>query len=543
MTEAEPSKQPLELSDYFGVLRRRKLVVIGATVIVALGAAVLSMNRPNVYRASASVLISRQNLGDAFTNTTNPDLYVDSTRLLDTQAAIARAPEVTTLAIKRSGVSGITDGQLLADSSVTAKTNADVLGFSVDSRDPIIAAKLADAYASAFTVYRQQLDSLAITKALRQVNAKIASLQAQRGQRSDLYKSLLTSAQTLRTMQILQPHNVVVTTAKRGTKVSPTPRRDGIIGGLLGLVIGLGIAFAWEALDKRVRADDEIESRLGLPLLARLPAPPRQIRQRNELTMLREPDDVHAEAIRRLRVNLEFANLDHGAKTILITSAVQQEGKSTTIADLAVSFARAGKTVALVDLDLRRPAIGAFFGLGNPVGLTDVVLGHVQLWQAMVRVPTTAPSANGSSASVRGGPTGTLRVLPAGSAPPNPGEFVATDALARVIGQLRVEYDIVLIDAPPICMVGDAATLSARVDGIVAVARVGVVDRPTITDLARELDATPTSKLGFILTGIDRKDGYGYGGYSKYAPRPSQERAAPAALARPGSWRRPTETR
>src|ERR1700741_5455014 len=115
MPEAEPSKQPLALSDYFGILRRRKFVIFGATLIVAVSAAAFSTTRPNVYRADSSVLISRQNLGDAFTNTTNPDLYVDSTRLLDTQATIARAPEVLTLAVKSSGVRGMTSSELLAD--------------------------------------------------------------------------------------------------------------------------------------------------------------------------------------------------------------------------------------------------------------------------------------------------------------------------------------------------------------------------------------------------------------------------------------------
>ncbi len=537
MSDLIETTRALTLSDYLSILQRRLLVIIGAVVLAGGTAVFLSLSLPNKYRASASVYVSRQNLSYAIANITNADLYSDPNRVLQTQADIARSPQVAQLAVKQAGVRGVAAGTLLDNSSVSPSGNADILNFSATSSDPQQAVRLANAYARAFGQYRIELDTSAVSKQLASVNAQIAQLRRQGAEGSELYKSLLQNAQQLRTLEIVQPQYPVTKIATSASKVAPTPKRNGIIGGIFGLILGLGIAFLWEALDKRIRSDDEIQRRLGLPLLSRLPAPPRQLRHDNRLAMLHDPADVHAEAIRRLRVNLEFATIDTEARTIMITSAVQQEGKSTTIADLAIAFARAGRNVALVDLDLRRPALATFFGLNGRTGVTDVALGRVPVWQAMAPIKidlSVAGAINGNGPSATGGK---LSVLPAGSLPANPGEFVGTEALARVLDQLRLEYDVVLIDAPPICIVGDAMTISARVDGMFAVARIGTVDRQTLADLRRELDASPAPKLGFVLTGVDRKDGYGHAGYAYYA-RPPKE--APESTT---TWRRPTASR
>jgi succinoglycan biosynthesis transport protein ExoP len=539
MTDSSHTIRALTLTDYLAVLRRRLLVIVGAAVLAAGTATFLSLSLPDKYSASSEVYVSRQNLGLSITGTTNPDLYSDPIRVLQTQADIARSPQVTAVAARRAKVPGVNGGTLLASSGVSPKSNADLLRFSVTNGDPAAAARLANAYAQAFAAYRVQLDTSALTKALSQVGAQITQLRRRGDQESDLYKGLVSSAQQLRTIEILQPHYPVTRSATLGTQVAPTPKRNGIIGGMFGLILGFGIAFLWEALDKRIRSEDEIQERLGLPLLSRLPAPPRALRSDNRLTMLHDPGDIHAEAIRRLRVNLEFASLDRDVTTILITSAVQQEGKSTTIADLAVAQARAGRNVALVDLDLRRPAIATFFGLPGRVGVTDVALGRAAIWQAIKPVEidySVAAASNRNGANVSAASAGKLSVLPAGLLPPNPGEFVGTQALARVLEELRLKFDTVLIDAPPICIVGDALTISAHVDALFVVARVGSADRQMLGDLVRELDASPAPKLGFALTGVERKDGYGYASYAHYTQPVEPAASVP-------EQRRPTASR
>ena len=180
-----------------------------------------------------------------------------------------------------------------------------------------------------------------------------------------LYSSLVDRQQTLQSMQALQPSVASVLRQADGAVLTqPKTVRNGALGLVVGLVLGLGLAFLREALETRVRTTEEVSARLGgLPLLGRLPRPPKRLRRSGKLVMLEDPASAQAEAFRMLRANLDFMTLDRDARTIMITSALEQEGKSTTVANLAVAFARAGKRVALVDLDLRRPVLARFFDL------------------------------------------------------------------------------------------------------------------------------------------------------------------------------------
>ena len=233
--------------------------------------------------------------------------------------------------------------------------------------------------------------------------------------------------------------------------------------------------------------------------------------------MLEEPSGTQAEAFRVLRTNLEFVNLDRHAQAIMVTSALESAGKSTTASNLAVAMARAGKRVALVDLDLRRPSIARFFRLGGRPGLTQVALGHVDLEDALVPIPISAhrqrngagpeePAANG-----QGGPLGLLEVLPSGPIPPDAGEFVATHAVGVTLSQLRERSEVIIVDAPPLLGLGDAMALTSKVDGILLVTRLKTLRRHALNELRRVLDNAPASALGFVITNAETEKGYGYG--------------------------------
>ena len=533
MTPIEPTNRQLGLSDYLAILDRRKWIIIQSTVIVALVAFILSAQQEKVFAAGAEVLLTRQSVSTVVTGFTSPDVYVSPERFAETQAGLARGPAVAERAIEAAKIRDRTAGQLLASSSVTPAGNADLLRFRVEDRDPEMATRLTNAYAQAFTVYKANLDTAQLSSARADLEGRLDELRADGQAGTALYRDLLDSAQQLRTMELLQTPNLLVQPATGAGQIAPTPKRNAILGAFVGLLLGLAIAFLWETLDKRVRTEEEIERRLGLPLLSRLPEPPRGSEKEGRLAMLHDPHDAYAEAVRRLRTNLEFANVDRGAQVIMVTSAVEREGKSTTIANLAVALARSGRNVALVDLDLRQPVLAKYFDLQSHTGITDVILQRADLEATLapIRLPVPASASLGTNGSV--GAAGRMNVLPTGPLPANPGELVGTQALGRVLDELRAAHDYVLVDAAPLLSVGDSMTLSARVDAILVVTRLGVVNRPMLTDLSRELDGSPASKLGFVVTGVDVKAGYGYG----YGQMPVGDAPAKAQVSEPSSRR------
>ncbi len=487
-----------------------------AVVIVTAAGLVLSLRQERLYAASADVLINRDNLSAMAAGTqATQGYYVEPERLIDTQVRLARTRVVAGRALRVAHVNDRSPAGLLGSSSVEAAVTTDIISFRVIDPNPVLARRLATAYARAFTRYRHELDTQAIGAALRQVRERIAELGQPDDRNATIYANLTDKEQQLKTMEALQASNVfLVEPADPAGQTQPRPLRNGALAFFLGLTLGLGLALLREALDTRVRSASELVERLGLPLLARIPEPPRMIRAKNELVIRDAPRSVHAEAYRVLRTNLEFVNLERDARTIMVTSAVQGEGKSTTAANLAIALARIGRRVVLVDLDLRRPFLGRFFDLEGKAGVTDVALGHADLRDALTPVDIQLPSRNGSEPTngyVSPDAHLQLHVVSSGPLPPDPGEFMGTEALGRILEDLVDLSDVVIIDSPPLLGLGDTIALSSRVDALLVVARLDILRRPMLTELKRVLDSCPPSKLGFVLAGADSEDGYGYG--------------------------------
>jgi len=523
------------LHDYLRVVRRRKWMVLQAMLLLSLAALGFSLHQQRLYEASADVLLNSQNADATSSGTPSMGLSQDPERVTQTQARVARRPEIVENTLGQVSGTGLSVSDFLGDSSVSSSPGADILTFAVSGPDPALTERLANAYAYAYSAYRQQLETDSIKRALADVEQRLQQLDrvgASLERRSAsfgaltrygaLYTSLVERQQTLESMQALQtPAASVVRQADGSALTQPKTLRNVALGSILGLVLGLMLAFLWEALETRTRTAEEVSVRLGgLPLLGRVPEPPRRLRRAGRLVMLEDPASVQAEAFRMLRAKLEFVMLDRDARTLMVTSALEQEGKSTTVANLAIAFARAGKRVALVDLDLRRPILARFFDLKGP-GLTNVALGHVPLEKALTQIVIAdppalrrgaAPAAGGhQNGNPAGELSGLLEVLPSGPIPPDPGEFVSSPALDMTLRALRERCDVVLVDAPQALHVGDAIALSSRVDGIVVVARSKALRRQTVAELNRQLATMGAPALGLVVTGEGEGDGYAVG--------------------------------
>jgi polysaccharide biosynthesis transport protein len=522
------------LSDYVGVLRRRIWILVLAVVVAVAAAYVVSSRQTPAYKAEAQVQIGANSVQQVF----NPGAKVSSSVLAAEVATAAQNAHTTTVALLTLHAAGVTDltaQKLLDEAAITPSTTSSVITFAVTDRDAARAQKLATAYA-------QQYVRWSNAKAISGINAHIATdakkirklsneiaAKGGKGQGTAAVQGLVSQLDAVQkdqgqwntALQSLRNGNSVTQTATSASKVRPLTGRNLAMGLGLGIIIGLVLISLAEALDSRIRSSDEVAERLGLPLLTRIPIPPRTLRKAGSLGMLDDEGGLQTEAYRKLRINLDFANLQMKARTIMVTSAGEQEGKSTTVGNLAVALARAGRRVILVDLDLRKPYLDHFFDLTGRPGLTDVALGNVTLDQAMWSVPI--PGADGSPQA------GTLHVLPSGPMPPNPADLIESTVVSEILLDLAERADVVLLDSAPLLPVSDGVVLSNKVDAMLVVVRMSSVRRPMLGELQRVLAACPAAKLGFVLTGAEEGAGYGYGygygGYGSSRPAPQQPAA------------------
>jgi capsular exopolysaccharide synthesis family protein len=482
------------LSDYVQVLRRDAWIIALTTGLIALIAVVFSLFQDDRYSSHSDVFLSGVSTipGD-FGYEQQRD--IDPERAGNTQARLARIPTVASLALREARLTDRSPQDVLDNVTVSQPPDTDILRFTVEDGSAATAERLATAYATAFTRYRNQQDLASLTGARRKTEQRLRGI----GRRDALYPGLTQQYNQLRTAEVLL--NSTATVVRRGTdavQVQPKPIRNGILGGLLGLLLGVGLVVVREGLNTRVRDPEEVEQTLGLPLIGRVPRPRRH--GGAGLAMLDSPDAPETEAYRMIATNLGFVNLDRGAKSVMVTSAADGEGKSTTVANLAIAMARAGSRVALIDFDLKRPSLDGLFGLDLAqfgVGVTGVALGQISLDDALIRIPVSDVD-----------PAGSLDVLLTGQVPPDSAQFIASHRVTDLLSTLSGRYDIVLIDAAPMAQASDAVALAGKVDAVIVVAGLSHVRRGSLEELRRILDSTPVTKLGFVLTGVPMDDAY-----------------------------------
>ena len=268
-------------------------------------------------------------------------------------------------------------------------------------------------------------------------------------------------------------------------------------GLLLGVGAGVAVATLRAALDTSVRSVEDVE-RLGQVAVTGVVGADRESARR-PLVVQDEEWSSRAESYRQLRTNVRFSSVDRALRTFVVSSALAGEGKTTTVANLAITIAQAGQSVIVVDADLRRPRLTSLLGLDPSVGLTNVLVDHVALDEALQEWQDGLP----------------LRVLASGAAPPNPSELLGSQRMQWLVQELAGKADVVLFDTPPLLPVTDAALLAPAADAVLVVSRSGRVTAAQLRQAVGSLQAVGANVLGVILNGVPRRSG-GYGGDYTY---------------------------
>jgi receptor protein-tyrosine kinase len=291
-----------------------------------------------------------------------------------------------------------------------------------------------------------------------------------------------------------------------------------------GLLLGVGLAFLFERLNRTLRDPEEAREAFGMPIIGTVPES-KEIMASNEGAAAELPF-VEDEAFRMLRASLRYFNVDQEMRSVVVTSHGAEVGKSTVAWHLA-RVAAASSKVIIVETDLRNPSLGRQHGLSMGPGLSEMLTRQVELDEAIQTKPIAGRS-NGS-----GGGERSIDVIVAGANPPNPSELLESDAMGEALARLTERYELVVLDTAPLGVVADAFPLLRMVDGTILVARMGKSTRDSAERLREQLERLDAPVLGVVANGIKVKRGgkYGYGYYGGYYGAGAEQPAKPQAPA------------
>ncbi|HMR48016.1 MAG TPA: polysaccharide biosynthesis tyrosine autokinase [Arachnia sp.] len=457
----------MELTDYWKIIRAHWisiLAIAAAGAILGLGWALL---QPRVYTSNASGVISTGLTEDVGMSMVGDNLARSRAA---TYVDLGGSRTVAEMAAEQIGYTG-DPGSLISHVSVTNPLNTATIKVSANAGSPEEAQNLSEAWVQALG---QQIDA-------------IENEGASGGQASVIQLRSLDAA-SLPT-----------------SPSSPNTRLAVAIGFLAGLVLAFGYAMMRSVFDRRVQSIAQVQQETSLPVIGTVPFHPSfdkenrivQSKGGNDRSSSGAEEYAVAESIRALRTNLQYMDIDNPPRVMVVTSALPGEGKSTVVANLANAIAQGGQRVVVVDGDLRRPMVAKTFDVLPGIGLTDVLVGQAELSEVLQPW----------------GDTGRLLVLGAGKVPPNPSELLGSNTMHKVLEELS-KHAIVLIDAPPLLPVTDAAILTARTDGamIITYARRSTID--ALKEAISNLERVKGRPLGVIINGVPQKgvraDGYGY---------------------------------
>lgn len=450
----------MELKAYLRVLRQNIALLIAAAVVGGLGGLGVGLLAPMTYTAHTQLFVSISNTGSAaelqqgssFTQE-RMQTYVD---MVGSRAVLR--PVIDELDLVE------TPAQLAKRVRASYDPNTVLIRIEVTDRSPNQAAQIAEVVAA---------ELVSVVTALEDpTDAGV----------SPVILSVAETAEPPTAPSSLSPWVTV------------------LLGVIVGCVFGLGAALLRSALDTRLRGRDALQKITRAPVLTAVPADPST--SRTPLITDLPVQSARGEAFRRLRTNLKYAQVGDVSPSLLVTSSIAGEGKTTTSINLAIVMAQSGKRVALVDADLRRPRVAAMLGMENAAGITTALVGAAEVSELL--------QAWGDDE---------LYVLTAGEIPPNPTELLESRQMAKILAQLTAEFDLVVIDGPPLLPVADGLVLAQQVGHVILVASVGHVRVGEVQEAFGALSLVEAERVGVVLNKVSAStdDGGIYAGsYAAY---------------------------
>lgn len=446
----------MELSEYLRLLRRNWITIAASSLLGLIIAGSVSMVIRPSYTAETQLFVAIQSSGSA------ADLQQGNTftqARVESYVKATQTPAVLQPAIDSLGLD-TTPAQLSKSVQARSQSNTVIISITAMDASPIQAAAIAEAVGTSLVAAIDRIESPA------------------KGGSSPVKLSILTPA-----------------VAPTVPSAPNTPLNLGL-GLLIGLIAGIGTAVAKATLDTKVRGEADLRRATDAPLLGGIAFDADAARK--PLLTQTKTHSPRAEAFRQIRTNLQFAHVGHASKALLVTSSLPGEGKSTTAANLAIAMAQAGQSVVLVDADLRRPSVNEYLGLDRNAGLTTVLIGAADVNEVL------QPWGSGG-----------LYVLTSGQIPPNPSELLGSVAMRELITGLEQVFDAVIIDAPPLLPVTDAAVLAQQVGGVVLVVGASRVRFQDLQKSLGSLSMVDADVLGVVLNLLPSKgpDAYSYYNY------------------------------
>jgi capsular exopolysaccharide synthesis family protein len=444
-------------------------------VLVTGVAMVDALRQPDEYVASATLLFRDTNLDEQL-------LGRDAGGIVDPERKAATNAQLVSLGTIAQRVSERLDGRLdaptiAASIAVENAPGSDLVTVRARTTDARRASTIANLYAREFVDFQREADRGDLLDAQRLILSDLDQLSPEErdGERG---RELRNAAAQLTSLAAVQTGGVrVVEEALPPAAPSyPQPKRTAVVGVVAGLALGAALIFLLELLDNRVKTREDAESALGLPALAVIPSGSGTA-----------PDPAAeggphpgAEGFQSLRAALRYLAVEYPIRSVLVTSAAAGDGKSSVSWGLAVAAAQSGQKTLLIEADLRRPTLAARRDLPDAGGLADVLVGEVRVQEAIVRTPM-------------------LHFLPAGGRPPFPLQLLESARMQDLLTDLRRDYDLVVVDTPPLGVVADAIPLTQAVDGVLVVARCDHTPRTALRSLQDRLDQVNAPTLGVVV--------------------------------------------